>query len=330
MTRGFIVISEGRTIKGAAYIPSDAYPAGEAAKDIEQAFSQENLKEAMQELIKRYKAEEVDAPSIGIGTMKDMKSPLWDYVYELHNGETLNVYDNGEKALSFEKKDLPYLHFLNNECGDCANNLWEHLAYDPDSMSYAKNDLKEFQKFMEAGKPLEEIRAIVGKPVEYVTVDQNPHIVALGLGIAATHHAEDGKKTSMMFCFYPKDKMNPYHSKYESVALQLPDTRHTVEGVFSRNTAYTIQGARKKLVEFLKRQPDFVPKAAKYISCAKELDAKVRENKKRGLPLEKGIDKILKAHPDAAIFEYTTEHLRQRMYDKITSMKEDSRKGNSR
>ena len=266
----------------------------------------------MRSVIQKYK--EDDDPVVLARPEDATKETLIDYCWELKDNKTLNLYEYGRKVASFRQKDLPFLTFLNHDCGDCANDLFEHLAYDPDKMNYSYEEWKSFRQFMREGD-IEGLRNAVHSSMRpYVTV-KDSMIAAAGADICeATLHDEDDLRHTVEFCCYHKDHFD-IRSNYNEVCLQLPRCRDQVHGVIQNGRDYSAKGMRDKIVSFLHAHSDFLKRASEYISMDKAVLDKEDENRKKGKLLDKGTKEIMDAYPDTVgILRYSKDTLRNAVY----------------
>ena len=315
MTRGYVVVSHKNKIAGIAWQNSDAYLAGDFACGIEDMFSKEDAEKHFLDYINfsREKMPQDNQMVDWVKSARDLKNAtMVDYIYHLNN-RTLEVWRFGKKVLSFKKEDIPYLHLLNYESGDCASNMRCRLSYDDSKSEYSKDEWKIYRSFIKERKPLAEVWKIINTPIKNFVLVESSHIVT-GLpnqfGARVCIGVDDDHAHTFEFHFYQEFDGS---GKVNSIAMQFPRCRMTY---LSFDRAVSEKMAWKKLLYIIcgGRVKSF-DEAYAIIKADAAIVGREYMNREQGKPITEGcFDMAEKLIGDKSFINYDKDFVVRQLY----------------
>lgn len=265
MTRGYIVIINGKKIVRMLYSNSDSYftanedlTAGVVLKAMASNDFVDTLNElAKKELEREYFEEVTDfepEDKFYIRTANNENNFFVDYVYEynVHN-KKLTIYNYGRKMLQFTKDDIEYMAYIFSN----SNDFFSAFAFDEKTCQYdSKLWVKKFKSFIKTRMPIAEIENKVKELVK-----KNRVVVGLGNIIdyskygfkkqVAIYDEQGNRQFDHYFCF---SSFFDNGKDYE-MAIQLPYYR--VSLIFAKRNGHRISyysrnGIQKAFLEYIK------------------------------------------------------------------------------
>lgn len=276
MTRGYIVILEGKKIKRVVYSNSDSYfcteetlPAGLVLKAMIQEDVLAELNKRLDKQVEAGHFEEEDffknndEYKFYIKTKENEEDFFVDYVYE-YNVKTkkLTVYYFGKKKIQFSKNDVDYMKYLFEK-----DTFKEAFSYNEDTLMYENDYYKPFISFMKEKKSITEIDSLARELIAKHNISINYYSVADCFGKyhykkTVNIHDNKGKVIhSFEFCVAPIDSYSCFDNseppKYYQMNIQLPYIRSNIFYTYLkpnkfRPTYYSEKTLKKAFIEYLK------------------------------------------------------------------------------
>lgn len=294
MTRGFIVLKNGKEIISACELHSDAYPNGDYARGVYEAFNSENPNEEFAKLT-RTCGEELDSEKVYESWWNISKLEKEDrenvffhdyaYVYDLKT-KKLSMFYFGKKVFTFSKKaefDAEYLGLLVH---DYDNSISFGLTYNPETKDFSLDKYKEFSKLIKAGKTPSEIASYAKGVIDGIHYSyQGSHIIDhvssenfINLVEFPRFEADGYKYGGRVQIIYDYCEYN----KKWSIVIQLPWIRETVIGRWFSSKRSAVKAGREYVEKNWKRLRN-LPKLEQIYKRASEEISKFYSDNREGL-----------------------------------------------
>lgn len=256
MTRGLIIIKDGKTYRALRYSDGDSYISGEIGEMFATAFEAPTDEETVHAVERYVYAVEDEFAKECFETLESCGEAMYnkkiggdqfynDYAYVFDAKTcTLKIYYFGDLLFTFKKADKAYLRCLVEHDDE----IWKAFSYDAKKREYGSYEVsaKKFRKYMRGHIPVDHILADVSniqKDIHYV-FEYGKCSDVWDNAYCRTVRFVDFTTEPMMKFIFKKGRCD----KKWSVSMQLPWVR---VGVIPSSVCNTEAAATKKLIAYL-------------------------------------------------------------------------------
>lgn len=313
MTRGFVVITDGKNITKAMYNNADSYLSGLGVLVLE-AMKHRRISEFIDEKAEPEDAEMIEGISMDwiIKTEANKNEFFQDYAYVYNEKkDTLTVYNYGDLAFKITRDDIPVCEYVFEH----DNDLYDRWAFDKNRLEYVEDTYKKFRSMLRSHAALSDYEALVATKVDSFYLEHGREVEHYGSKDYYKRVVDiDTNKKLKFYC-----QASTYYSDEKTIYLLTPFGRvHLAYSSTSNGADMKIKKyCREKRTELLNALrimeffDEYKESMSKYVFIKRNFDT-VSEHSMQ--ELERIVNEIMEfksANPTLGLSRYDSNYFRK-------------------